>query len=385
MIKKCILLFLCLFSVVTLICFLNINTKAINEDNSFLQDAKSGCLIECKTGKIIYGKNENDRLAPASMTKIMTMILVMEKIYNGDINYSDMVITLKEAASLGGSQIYLCEGEKMSVHDLLKAMCIASANDAAMSLGIYVGGTEKLFVNKMNEKAKEIGLENTNFINPYGFDDPNHYSSSYDMAKMASYLINNYPDILKYTCIYEDYVREDTEKRFWLVNTNKLVKFVDGVDGLKTGWTNNSGYCLTATITKKGERFIAVAMGSSSPTIRNKEITELLQYGINNYETVQLVKKGEIIDEIKDISVSPKHIILKATDDVIIIKKKTDKLKNYNINKVINLDNQEFYIDVFYDDMLYSRILLDPQTKIKQSNIFELLYEVIKELFLGSN
>ena len=151
MIKKFILLFLCLLSVVTLICYLNINTKAINEDNIFLQDAKSGCLIECKTGKIIYGKNENDRLAPASMTKIMTMILVMEKIYNGDINYSDMVITPKEASSLGGSQIYLCEGEKMSVHDLLKAMCIASANDAAMSLGIYVGGTEKLFVNKMNE------------------------------------------------------------------------------------------------------------------------------------------------------------------------------------------------------------------------------------------
>ena len=209
------------------------------------------------------------------------------------IKLNDLVTTPKEASSLGGSQIYLCEGEQMSVHDLLKAMCIASANDASMSLAYYIGGNEKNFVNMMNNKVKELGLNNTNFVTPYGFDDENHYSSCYDMAIMASYLINNYPKILEYTSLYEDYVREDTEKRFWLVNTNKLVKFIDGVDGLKTGWTNNSGYCLTATISKNNERFIVVNMGNSSPSTRNKEVSELLQYAINNYETETIVSKDE--------------------------------------------------------------------------------------------
>ena len=372
------------FLLLIVISFIIIKQKAITYNNdSFLQDAKSGCLIECKTKKLIYGKNQNERLAPASMTKIMTMILVMEKLYNNEINYDDIVVTPKVASSLGGSQIYLAEGEKMSVHDLLKGMCIASANDAAMSLAIYVGGTEKLFVNMMNKKAVEIGLENTNFVNAYGFDDPNHYSSSMDMALMASYLINNYPDILKYTSTYEDYIREDTEKRFWLVNTNKLIKFVDGVDGLKTGWTDNSGYCLTATISKNNERFIAVAMGCSSPSIRNNEVNELLQYGINNYETVTIVKKDEIIERINDVSITPNKIVLKTSNNVIILKNKNEKLKNFEINKVINFETNEYYIDVYYDNKLYSRVNLVSDDYIRKANIFEILFEVIKEMFLA--
>ena len=372
------------FLLLIVISFFIIKQKAISSNNdSFLQDAKSGCLIECKTKKLIYGKNQNERLAPASMTKIMTMILVLEKIYNNEISYDDIVVTPKVASSLGGSQIYLAEGEKMSVHDLLKGMCIASANDAAMSLAIYVGGTEKLFVNMMNKKAVEMGLENTNFVNAYGFDDPNHYSSSMDMALMASYLINNYPDILKYTSTYEDYIREDTEKRFWLVNTNKLIKFVDGVDGLKTGWTDNSDYCLTATISKNNERFIAVAMGCSSPSIRNNEVNELLQYGINNYETVTIVKKDEIIERINDVSITPNKIVLKTSNNVIILKNKNEKLKNFEINKVINFETNEYYIDVYYDNKLYSRVNLVSDDYIRKANIFEILFEVIKEMFLA--
>lgn len=380
--KKIIILFL----FICILSFFVVSTKATTgSDNVFLKDAKSGCLIECTTGKLIYGKEENMRLAPASMTKVMTMILVMEKIYNKSINYDDMVITPKDAANLGGSQIYLSEGEKMSVHDLLKGMCIASANDAALSLAIYVGGTEKLFVNMMNEKAKQLGLHNTNFINPYGFDDPNHYTSSLDMAIMAAFLINNYPDILKYTSTYEDYVREDTEKKFWLVNTNKLVRFVDGVDGLKTGWTNDSGYCLTATISKNNERFIAVAMGSTSPSIRNSEVNELLQYGVQNYETVVILKKDEIIKEINDINLSPKNIVLSTTNSVTILKNKNEKLKNYNIITNIDFENNDFYVDVYYDNKLYSRVPLYTENKIKKASLFDLFLEVLKELFLSTN
>ena len=360
------------------------NTKAIiNNDTNydFCSDAKSSILIECKTNTILYKKNENERLAPASMTKIMTMILVMEKLHDHSITLNDLVTTPKEAANLGGSQVYLCEGEQMSVHDLLKAMCIASANDAAMSLACYIGGNEKNFVNMMNNKVKELGLMNTNFITPYGFDDENHYSSCYDMAIMASYLINNYPNILNYTSIYEDYVREDTEKKFWLVNTNKLVKFIDGVDGLKTGWTNNSGYCLPATISKNKERFIVVNMGNSSPSIRNKEVSELLQYAIKNYETIKLVSKNDIIDEINDISKKPNKIIFKADEDVIIVKNKNEKIKDFKIEKYIDIKNYNFYIDVYYDNLLHKRIRLTTDNDIKKANIFNIFYEILRKIF----
>lgn len=360
------------------------NTKAIiNNDTNydFCSDAKSSILIECKTNTVLYKKNENERLAPASMTKIMTMILVMEKLHDSSITLNDLVTTPKEAANLGGSQVYLCEGEQMSVHDLLKAMCIASANDAAMSLACYVGGNEKNFVNMMNNKVKELGLMNTNFITPYGFDDENHYSSCYDMAIMASYLINNYPNILNYTSIYEDYVREDTEKKFWLVNTNKLVKFIDGVDGLKTGWTNNSGYCLTATISKNKERFIVVNMGNSSPSIRNKEVSELLQYAIKNYETIKLVSKNDIIDEINDISKKPNKITFKANEDVIIVKNKNEKIKDFKIEKYIDIKNNNFYIDVYYDNLLHKRIRLTTDNDIKKANIFNIFYEILRKIF----
>jgi D-alanyl-D-alanine carboxypeptidase (penicillin-binding protein 5/6) len=233
----------------------------------------------------------------------------------------------------------------------------------------------------MNNKVKELGLMNTNFITPYGFDDENHYSSCYDMAIMASYLINNYPNILNYTSIYEDYVREDTEKKFWLVNTNKLVKFIDGVDGLKTGWTNNSGYCLTATISKNNERFIVVNMGNSSPSIRNKEVSELLQYAIKNYETIKLVSKNDIIDEINDISKKPNKITFKANEDVIIVKNKNEKIKDFKIEKYIDIKNNNFYIDVYYDNLLHKRIRLTTDNDIKKANIFNIFYEILRKIF----
>ncbi len=384
--KKILLSFIITLTLFVSFFYLNYKIKLkanVNEELELLLDAKSGVLIEHKTNKILYSKNENDRLAPASMTKIMTMLLVMEHIDSNSMSLNDLVTTPKEASSLGGSQIYLSEGEKMSVNDLLKAMCIASANDAAMSLAVYIGGSEKNFVKMMNDKVKELGLLNTNFINPYGFDDPNHYSSSYDMAIIASHLINNHPFILKYTSTYEDYVREDTEKRFWLVNTNKLVKFLDGCDGLKTGWTNNSGYCLTATISKNNERFIAVTMGNSSPSIRNSEISNLLNYGITNYETKTLLSKGQIIKEIDDISMKPKHIVLRSTKDVVIVKMKNENIKDFEFVENIDLSNNRNYIDVYYDKKLYSRVYLSCNEEIKKASIFDLMLEVMKKIFLS--
>lgn len=380
--KKILILFLIV--AIFLAHFININAITYEYDSLLTNDSKSACLIEAKTGTVLYSKNEHDKLAPASMTKIMTMILVMEKLNKNLIKKNDLVTTPKEASSLGGSQIYLSEGEKMTVHDLLKAMCIASANDAAMSLAIYVGGNEKNFIKMMNDKAKELNLQNTNFENPYGFDNDNHFSSSYDMAMMARHLVMNYPDILSYTSIYEDYVREDTTKKFWLVNTNKLVKFMDGVDGLKTGWTEKSGYCLTATISKNNERFIAISMGNTSTTKRNQEVSNLLNYGLINYETKTIYEKDEIVKEISDVNYNSKKLVFKTIDEVVIVKNKNNELQKIKTIEHIDIENKNNYIDVYYNNKLYKRTYLKCDESQDKNSLFNLVFNIIKEILLIS-
>lgn len=186
------------------------------------EGAKSAIMIEASTGDILYSKNANERLAPASMTKIMTLILIMENIDNGNLKWNDIVVVSANAASMGGSQIFLETNEMMSVEDLVKGICIASGNDAAVALAEKIAGTESAFVKLMNDKAKELGLKNTNFVNVTGLDADNHYSSAYDMAMMARELIKH-DKILEFSSIYEDYLRKNTDKSFWLVNTNKPV------------------------------------------------------------------------------------------------------------------------------------------------------------------
>lgn len=346
------------------------------------KDAKSACLIEAKTSTILYAKNENERLAPASMTKVMSLIIIMEKIDKGEIQYSDVVTTPKEASSLGGSQIYLSENEEMTVEDLIKSMCIASANDATMSLAIYIGGSMDNFVNMMNDKVTSLNLKNTNFVNPYGFDDPNHYTSSLDMAIMSSYLINNYPKVLEYTKTYESYVREDSQKRFWLVNTNKLVKFLDGCDGLKTGYTSKSGYCLSATIKRNNNRFIAVAMGCSTSKIRNSEITNMLNYASNNYETITIVKKGQIMKKIRDINLYPNNFTLFSRNSIFITKKKNEQVKDIRYEEDFDYKNNIYKLKVFYNNELITILDLEPNKDVKEATILELMLVVFKEIFL---
>ena len=231
------------------------------------ENAASAILIERDTGEVLFEKDSDNMLPPASMTKIMTMLLIMEAIEEGTIKYEDMVTVSENAASMGGSQVFLEPGEEMSVDDLLKAIAIASGNDAAVAMAEHIGGTEQEFVKMMNAKAAELGLENTQFQNPNGLPEADHYSSAHDLAVMAKELLK-YENITSYTGIYEDYLRKGTDKEFWLVNTNKLVKFYPGVDGLKTGFTQEAKYGLTATAEKNGMRVIAVVMGAETPKER---------------------------------------------------------------------------------------------------------------------
>lgn len=287
-------------------------------------NAKSSILIEASTGKILYEKNKDERYAPASMTKMMSLVIIMDNIYNGNLRLDEMVKTSKNASGMGGSQIFLKEGEEMSVDDMLKGITIGSANDATVALAERIAGSEEAFVKIMNEYAKKLGLKNTHFKNCTGLDENDHYSSAYDMSVIARELVKH-DKILNYSSIYETYLRSDTDNKFWLVNTNKLVRFYKGVDGLKTGNTDTAGYCLTATINKDNMRVIAVVMGEDSSTTRNSEVSGLLDYAYNLYKKDTYITKEEVLGNAKVEKGNVEYANIVTKDDISIINKKEYK------------------------------------------------------------
>ncbi len=321
MIKKIIILvsFFFLFS---------INVKATD----VTEYSASAILVEPTTGKVLYEKDADSRRAPASMTKIMSMILIMDAINNNKISLNDLVVVSSNASSMGGSQAYLNTGESYKVEELLKSIAIASANDAVVAMSEKIGGTEEKFVEMMNKKCQELGCTNTNFMNPHGLDQENHYSSARDMALMATYLINNHPEILKYTSIYEDYLQKPDGSNTWLVNTNKLIRFYKDVDGLKTGFTETAGYCLTSTAKKNNMRLIGVVMGVDSPDNRTSDTVKMLNYGFNTYKLSVVYEKNKVIDEIKIEKGKDETVKIILLDDATELLNINDEAKDYTVN-----------------------------------------------------
>lgn len=246
-------------------------------------DAKGAILMEAETGTVLYEQNSKEILYPASVTKIMTMLLVMEALAEGRITEEDTVSASENACSYGGTQIYLEPGEEMCLRDLLKAVCINSANDAAVALAEYVGGSEGSFVEKMNARAAELGMKNTRFVNPCGLPDPDHYTCAYDVALMTRELLN-YPHILDYTGIWMDSLRNGG---FGLANTNKLLRTYQGMTGMKTGYTQEAGHCLSATATRGEMTLIAVVLGGETSKGRFSSVASLLDYGFASYTVVR--------------------------------------------------------------------------------------------------
>ena len=248
---------------------------------------KSALLMDVNTGTILYESNSHEKLAPASVTKVMTMLLIMEAIDSGKITLNDMVTASEAAAAKGGSQIYLKVGETMSVSDMLKSIAVSSANDCACAMAEHLAGSEEAFVAMMNEKARELGMNDTNFVNCTGLDDgegaENHRTSAHDIALMSRELLKNHPLIKNYTTIWMDTVRNGT---FGLSNTNQLVRFYQGATGLKTGFTSGAGYCLSATAQRDGMELIAVVMGADTSQNRNAACKSLLDYGFANFAVV---------------------------------------------------------------------------------------------------
>lgn len=300
------------------------------------EKAKSAILIERDTGEILYEKNGNEKLPPASMTKVMTMILIMDALDKGKIKMSDKVRTSEHAASMGGSQIFLEPGEEMTVEQMLKGIAIASGNDASVAMAEHLAGSEEEFVSMMNQKAKDLGLKNTKFQNPTGLSVEDHYSTAHDMSIMAKELLK-YERITKFTGTYEDYLREDTDKKFWLVNTNRLLKFYDGVDGLKTGYTKEAKYCLTATAKKGNMRVVAVVFGADTPKDRNSQITKMLDYAFSKYETSPLYKRDQVVGEVKVAKGKDKTVKVVTSEPISILNEKGQG--KANMKKEVKLNN----------------------------------------------
>ena len=261
-------------------------------------NAKSALLMDAATGTVLFEKNAHEALAPASVTKIMTMLLIMEAIDSGSIGYDDMVTASESAAAKGGSQVYLKAGEQMAVSEMLKSIAVSSANDCACAMAEHLSGSEGAFVDRMNERARELGMEDTHFVNCTGLDDSpeaaRHRTSAYDIALMSRELLRCHPDITHFTSIWMDTVRNGT---FGLSNTNKLIRFYPGATGLKTGFTSGAGYCLSASAKRDGFELIAVTMGCESSKVRNAACKAMLDYGFAGYTLCQ--------PELSDVSPVP--------------------------------------------------------------------------------
>ena len=293
---------------------------------TFNFQSTSQVLMEASTGKILYANNENERLLPASITKIMTLLLLMEDIDAGKISYTDKVSCSQNASSMGGSQIWFKEGEELTIDECLKAICVVSANDVTVAVAEKLAGNEENFVVRMNEKAKELGMTNTNFMNCHGIDEENHYTSAMDIAIMSRELITKHPDILKYTSIWMDSLRDGT---FGLTNTNKLIRFYEGAVGLKTGSTSQALFNLSGCATRNGTTFISVIMKAPSSDVRLSETKELLDYGFANYEIKDISKKDTILQTGYIHKNVEKEVNFIQKDDIKILTKKGTNMDTY--------------------------------------------------------
>ncbi|SEH82620.1 D-Ala-D-Ala carboxypeptidase DacF. Serine peptidase. MEROPS family S11 [Halobacillus karajensis] len=307
---------------------LNMTLAEEKESTEIVNSAKSAILMEKNSGMTLYNKEANKKLPPASMTKVMTLLLIMEELENGGIKLDEKVRISEHAASMGGSQIFLEAGEEMTVEDLLKGIAVASGNDASVAMAERISGSEKEFVAQMNKKAKDLGLKDTHFQNPTGLPAEDHYSTAHDMAVMARELLLH-DKVTEYTKIYDDYLRKGQDNEFWLVNTNKLIKNYPGMDGLKTGYTSEAKYCLTASAQRNDMHMIAVVMGAESPKKRNADVTSLLDYGFSQYEGVKLYSKDDTMNTMKITRGKPMHLNLSPEKDVVVLKKKNDKKSDY--------------------------------------------------------
>ena len=378
--KICLFLFLMFF----------IANNVYAEDTiNLAENATSAIMIEASTGEIIWQKNANEKRPPASMTKIMSMLLIMEALEDGKIKLDDEVTASVNASSMGGSQIFLKAGEVMTVEDLLKGIAIGSGNDATVAMAERIAGTEDAFVKLMNDRARKLGLKNTNFKNSTGLDAENHYSTAYDMVIMAKELVKH-EKILEYTGTYEEYLRKDSDSPFWLVNTNKLVRFYNGADGLKTGYTSDAGYCLTATAKKDNMRLITVVMNEPTSQIRNSETTAMLDYGFNMYSIDQILDNSTDLGKVEVELGSEEEVTIVPNDKVQILNNNTKDKRNVTyeievdtIKAPVKVGDLVGNINVIENGKIINKVGITVKNDVDKASIFTIYYRNLKRLFNG--
>lgn len=368
---------------------LNLNVLA---EEDFAPNGKSAILVDNLSGKVLYEKNADEKLAPASMTKLASMLMVMEAIDNGNLKFEDKVTISEEAANMGGSQVFLQAGEVYTVYDLLKSVAIASGNDAVVALAEKIGGSQSGFIDMLNKRLKEIGATNTNFVNAHGLDAEGHYSTARDMSIIARELLKH-PKILEFTSIYEEYLEKNDGSRIWLVNTNKLVRFYDGVDGLKTGFTKTAGYCLTATASKNNFRLISVVMGEDTSENRSSDTVKMLNYGFNTFKINIIKTKGESLGKVRVERGKQDKANIVLLNDATEILKNTDQVTEYNFNLKVN----KIKAPVKVGDIVGTAEIIDSEGNIvdevdvtvekdiKKANILDYMLRNLKTIGFGKS
>ena len=371
--------------------FFVLNLSVLAEED-FAPSAKSAILVDNLSGKVLYEKNADEKLAPASMTKLASMLIVMEAIDNGNLKLEDKVTISEEAANMGGSQVFLQAGEVYTVHDLLKSVAIASGNDAVVALSEKVGGSVSGFVDMINKRLKELGATNTNFVNPHGLDAEGHYSTARDMSIIARELLRH-EKILEYTSIYEEYLEKNDGSRIWLVNTNRLVRFYDGVDGLKTGFTKTAGYCLTATAKKNNFRLISVVMGEYTTENRSSDTVKMLNYGFNTFKINIIKKKGESLGKVRVEKGKQDFANIVLLNDATEILKNTDPVSEYKFNlkvdkikaplKIGDIVGSAEIID--NDGNIVDEVDVTIDKEIKKANILDYMLKNLRTIGAGKS
>ncbi len=364
--------------------------KEITEGSKadYAPNSKSAILMEASTKTVLYEKNANEKLSPASMTKVMTMLLVMEALDKGKIKLNDDVFISKNASGMGGTQIFVEANTNVKVSDLLKGIGIASANDAAVALAEKIGGTEENFVAMMNKRAKELGAINTNFKNPHGLDEVNHYTTAYDLALMSSELVK-YEEILKITSTYEEYINVSGENH-WLVNTNSLVRFYKGMDGLKTGFTDQAKYCLTSTMKKNDMRLIGVVMGVSTKEARNSDTISMMEYGFAIYNTKMIVNSNKKLGILYVNNGKNRNASYYVKEDVNILVDINTENINYdvktqlykNVRAPLKKGDVVGNLILTYDKKEYKYDLI-VKNKVVKANFIRMLYNNFKDIISG--
>mgnify|MGYP004661928813 FL=1 len=361
----------------------------VRAEEKLATNARNAILVEVNTGTVLFEKNMNDRVAVASLTKMMSQLLILESIEKGTLKWDEVIKVSSNASGYGGTQIYLQPGEEMTVRDLMKGISMASANDATVALAERIAGSEDNFVKMMMDKVRELGLKNTNFVNPTGLDQDNHYSSAYDLSIIARELMKH-EQIFEFSSLYEDYLRVDTPNKFWLVNTNKLVRFYEGADGLKTGFTDAAKYCMAVTSKRNGMRILAIVLGEDVSKVRNQETTALLDYGFNLYEVSVLRKKDEVVDKVKVERSNSGKVEIVTKEEISILKKKNDAAKEYTqkveldkISLPLKKNDVVGKLKVFDGNNLIGEYDLIVNKNVSKKNFLQILGDNLRDIVVG--